>query len=135
MAALIFAVLFAGLKPANARSKAASWLINEQIIEGCGKAGFDAVIKTDLTGDGQKDLIIDHGGLECVDAAIGSRSNYCGIRACSVLVYVRVGDLLKLKLEVLSIGVSISSDNPPRINLMGHNFEENSIVWTGTSFQ
>ena len=119
---------------ASAESKAARYLIREQIKAACPAGGtFDkaGIIERDLTGDGKSDLILDHGAITCND---GNRSGFCGIRACSVLFYVREGNLLKQKLEILSIGATVTGGNPPSIKLTGHNFQESSVRWNGATF-
>ena len=94
---LILAIVTALLaSPAQARSKAADYLVRDQIADACegGKGSINpaAVIERDLTGDGQPDLIISHDGITCSD---GGRSNACGMQVCSVTIYVRDGALLK----------------------------------------
>jgi hypothetical protein len=121
--------------PALALSKAARYLINEQISAACpsgGKFAAGGVDERDLTGDGKADLILDHGGITCND---GSRSSFCGIRACSVYFYVRDGNLLKEKLDILSIGATVKGGNPPSIELIGHGFEKSTVRWDGKSFR
>ncbi|HET8726404.1 MAG TPA: hypothetical protein VFO41_02745 [Alphaproteobacteria bacterium] len=74
--------------PAQARSKAADYLIRDQIAGACetgkGKIEENAVIERDLTGDGLADLIISHDGITCSD---GGRSNACGAQVCSFVIY------------------------------------------------
>ena len=122
---------------AAAGSKAVQWLINEQIKEGCmdnGKGQFapGAVVERDLTGDGKDDLIISHEGLKCGN---GGRSGFCGIRSCLVLIYVREGDLLTKKMEVLSIQVSVGAGSPPPINLVTDSGKEYAVRWDGRAFE
>ncbi len=119
-------------------SKAAEWLINEQIVEGCdenskGQFAPNSIFEQDLTGDGQKDLIIDHGGLNCLPDRHNSMN--CGVRACSVLFYVREGNLLIKKKEILSIGVSVEAGNPPIIHLMSHDYLKSTVRWNGYTFK
>lgn len=122
-------------QPAMAFSKATDYLMKEHIKAACQGGGSFAsagLIERDITGDGKPDLILDHGGITCND---GNRSGQCGIRTCSVYFYVREGNLLKEKLEILSIGVTVAGGNPPRIKLVGHDFEESSVVWQNGQFQ
>ena len=120
---------------AQALSKAAKWLVTQQIAQGCesksGTFAAGSVIERDLTGDGEADLIIDHGGLQCTG---GGLRLYCGIRACSVLFYVREGKLLHQKAEILSIGASVADGTPPVIEIMSHGFEKSSVKWNGSTF-
>lgn len=121
--------------PAAARSAAADYLIGQQIeaaCEGPGSFGPDGIIERDLTGDGRSDLILDHGAIDCDGKG---RSLECGIRACSVYFYVREGQLLKLKKEILSIGVTVTGRDRPAIHLMGHNFEKTTWHWNGRDFE
>lgn len=135
----VFTILFLALSlsvtKSHANSKATQWLMEDAVKRVCetkdGKFTSAGVIEADLTGDGRPDLVLDHGGIECSD---GSRALTCGIRACSILFYVREGDLLVEKTEILSIGASLGKGMPPTINLMGHNFEESSVRWNGRSF-
>ena len=79
---LILAIVAALLaSPALARSKAADYLVREQIAEACegGKGTIDAaaVIERDLTGDGQPDLIISHEGSLAPAATAGAAPAGC----------------------------------------------------------
>lgn len=125
------------LPTAAAGSKAAQWLVKQEIAEGCGEGAKGrfapgAVIERDLTGDGKKDLIISHEGLQCVS---DGRSGYCGMRTCLVLLYVREGDLLAKKDEILSIGVSVGVGNPPVINFVSDKGEKYPVRWNGLAFE
>lgn len=138
--AFLSAFALLGAPVANAQtSKAAQWLASEQISAACGNSDgrFDpvGVIERDLTGDGQADLILDHGAIECRSSDLGSRSGFCGIRACSVIFYVRDGGLLKMSKEILSIGVEAGPGDRPAIALTGHNFEETTVRWNGSTFE
>ena len=135
--ALATALALTGLVPdAAARSRAADRLVQEQIAAGCGEGtggqfAPGAVIERDLTGDGRDDLIISHEGLTCGSAG---RSAFCGMRTCAVLLYVREGDLLRKQKDVLSIGVSVTSGDPPAIQLTGNDFQPRTMRWNGRSF-
>jgi hypothetical protein len=124
------------LPGAAAGSKAADWLVQQEIAAGCdggsGRFDADAVIERDLTGDGNRDLIISHSGLQCGGQG---RSLHCGIRACSVLLYVREGSLLKQSHEVLSVGVSVEDGSPPVIRTLSHDLQERALRWDGSAFQ
>jgi hypothetical protein len=129
-------VLAAG-DSAHARSKAAEYLIREQIAEACegqpGQIEPSAVIERDLTGDGKADLIISHEGITCSG---GGRSLMCGAQVCSVMVYVREGSLLKLRVgDRLGAGVRVRPGEVPTISMHGHGGREGGIRWDGRSFQ
>ena len=134
---MIALAVCATLHTANARSNAAAWLVNEQLQAACdgfgggGQISDDAVIERDLTGDGKADLIIDHSGIDCANG----RSGFCGVRACSVLFYVRKGRLLKKVEEILSIGVTVGQGRRPPIELIGHSFQRSTIRWNGRKFR
>lgn len=122
---------------AVARSKAAEWLIREQIAEACdGKTGrIDpaAAIERDLTGDGKADLIISHDGITCT--ATG-RSTLCGMQVCSVMVYVRDGALLKPVVDdLLGMKVTVSDGSVPTIAWLAAGGAPRSMKWNGTAFR
>jgi|TARA_B110000908_G_scaffold167845_1_gene221531 hypothetical protein len=52
-------------------------------------------IERDLTGDGRKDLVLAHGGVTCKGS--NNISRRCGMQVCRVKLFVRQGQLLKLK--------------------------------------
>ena len=121
---------------AFAASKASQYLMREQIAEACatkkGKFLPVGIEERDLTGDGRRDLILDHGAIQCSD---GSRSLFCGAAMCSINFYV--GDskgLLRKKLEVLSIGATVKGGEPPEIELINHRGMTSRIRWNGTTF-
>ncbi|MFC6631983.1 hypothetical protein [Microbulbifer taiwanensis] len=123
--------------PALADSKAAQWLVSEQIEAGCGpgvkgRFGPGFVIERDLTGDGRKDLIISHEGLTCADNR--SRSQLCGAAMCSWNIYVREGDLLVEKKQMLGSGVSVGGGATPSIVFSGKS-SRHSLKWNGSNFQ
>ncbi len=123
--------------PAAATSKAADYLIAEQVAEACpngdGHMTAAGVIERDLTGDGKKDLILSHDGITCGDVG---RSDFCGAQACSVLIYVRRGALLKLEREELSIGVSVTDGTPtPIIHLTAHGGAPSTLQWVDGGFR
>ena len=137
LATLFLALLFiAPMTQANATSKATRYLIKQEIANGCdtkrGKFNATGIIERDLTGDGAKDLILDHGGITCSD---GSRSGFCGAAMCSVIFYVRDNNgLLQQKLEVLSIGATNKGGNPANIELINHRGKTSIVRWNGSTF-
>jgi len=101
--------------PALARSKAADYLVREEIAGACdggnGTINDSAVIERDLNGDGKTDLIIAHDGIKCAN---GSRSNACGMVVCTVNIYIREGALLKLMVDdPLGAGVTVGNGKFP----------------------
>lgn len=123
--------------PAKARSKAADYLVREQIAAACdgGRGEIEpyAVIERDLTGDGKADLIISHEGIVC---SSGGRSSFCGAQVCSVNIYVRKGALLDLEREMLGMGVEIRDASPvPMIDMFAHGGKRGSIRWEGSGFR
>ena len=134
MLVLLTLTLF-GSSSALAWTNATSYLVKQQIHAACdgpGKISPQAVIEKDLTGDEKKDLIISHNGITC---SSGQSSGLCGIRACSVLIYVRQGPLLVLKKEILSIDVSTGTGAVPAIKLVSHNFDNVVLRWNGSAFK
>lgn len=132
-----FRVVSAQLPSAPAaRSKAADYLVREQIAAACdGKQGTidpAAAIEQDLTGDGRADLIISHEGISCAN---GGRSNACGAQLCSVMIYVRRGALLKLEREMLGVGVSAGEGKVPEISMYAHGGTLHSMKWNGRTFR
>jgi hypothetical protein len=123
--------------PAQSRSKAADYLIRDQIAGACetgkGKIDGNAVIERDLTGDGQADLIISHTGITCSD---GGGSNACGAQVCSFIIYVRDGALLKsAKDDLLGMMVTVGDGKVPAIRWRGHGGGARSIKWNGREFR
>jgi hypothetical protein len=123
---------------AAARSKAAEYLIREEIAGACESAGGkgeiadSAVIERDLTGDGKADLIISHEGITCAN---GGRSNACGAQVCTVMIYVRHGALLKLEREMLGAGVRVEGGAIPTIRMRAHGGRPAAIRWNGREFR
>lgn len=122
--------------PAAACSDAAAYLIAQEVAAGCdgggGKIAPDAVIERDLTGDGRADLVLAHDGIAC---AGGGRSNACGMQVCSVMIYVRRGQLLELESQILGAGVSLGGGGVPEIRFFGHGGRAQSIRWDGQAFR
>ena len=78
--------------PAAAQtSNAAAYLLDEQLTAACGtdaSAFMDpaGLIERDFDGDGRLDLLISHEGITCPNAEFNTRSGYCGVQVCSVLL-------------------------------------------------
>lgn len=134
---ILVALAVAGLLhgPAQARSKAAQYLVDELIRENCdGPGTFKAseIVERDLTGDGAADLILDLHGIACAGGGIASD---CGPAACNANIYVREKGLLRLKAEEFSVGFEIRPGNPPPIELTDRNFDKYTIRWNGSGFR
>ncbi|ANV99335.1 hypothetical protein LMTR13_03235 [Bradyrhizobium icense] len=127
----------AGASQPAARSKAADYLIREQISDACERRGgrIDpaAVIERDLTGDGKADLIISHEGITCTG---GGRSSACGMQVCSVMIYVREGPLLKLAVgDLLGMMVTVDAGRIPTVRWRGHGGSPRAMRWNGGAFR
>jgi len=121
--------------PVEARSKAAEYVIDQEITAACSGAGTiapEAVIERDLTGDGRDDLVISHEGISCQG---GGRSAFCGAQICSVNFYVREGALLKLNHEMLGGGVRVGDGAVPAIHMYAHGGGEGQVKWNGETFR
>ena len=133
---LLTAAVLALAGPAEARSKAARYLIDQQISEACnggkGSISDEVLVERGLTGDGRDDLIIDHAGIQCDGAGM---SGFCGAQVCSLLIYVRQGDLLKLEVDSLGSVLEISDDPVPVLSVAGHGGNRAAIRWDGKRFR
>lgn len=123
--------------PALARSKAADYLVREEIAGACdgGNGTIDdfAVIERDLNGDGKADLIIAHEGIKCTN---GSRSNACGMVVCTVNIYIREGALLQSMVDdLLGASVSVGNGKIPFIRMVDHAGKPHSLKWNGQGFR
>lgn len=134
--AIFFVLCTCVISTASAQSKAAAYLVEQAISDACsGKGGTikeSAAIERDLTGDGNDDLIISHEGISCEN---GSRSIYCGAQACTFSVYVREGNLLQLKKEMLGMAVTTSTGGVPTIRWYAHGGKERQFRWDGRDFR
>lgn len=111
----------AGSVAAQSYSKAAQYLIAQEIKAACpsgGRFSAEGAIERDLTGDGRKDLVLSHGALTC--KGNNRISNYCGMQACTVKLFVREGQLLSLKSDLLGGGVTLDPTNVPLISGYAH---------------
>ncbi|MBP0614087.1 hypothetical protein [Jiella mangrovi] len=132
--ALVASLVAFAMPDALARSKAAQWLVKEEIAGACenGRGSIDpaGVIERDLNGDGRADLIISHDAIDCGRA----RSNACGMQVCSVLFFIRRGDLLVKVHEMLGANVEVRSGRIPAIFLNAHGGGGGTVRWNGQSF-
>lgn len=121
-AALIICLALAAAPiDAAARSKAAEYLINEEIEAGCGGRGgafsSEGIYELDLNKDGHLDLILAHQGLSCNGSP--SRSLQCGVQVCTIKIFHRDGRLLKLKDVYLNLILSVQWE-PLVFTIMSH---------------
>lgn len=134
--AVIFVAVSGIGAAAQSYSKAAWYLMAQEIKAACPSGGrFKAAgaIERDLNGDGRKDLLLSHGLITCK----GSRpmSGYCGMQVCTVKIFVRQGQLLKLKSDFLGGGVTLGPTNVPVISGYAHGGAPWAIRWNGRSFR
>lgn len=110
-------------------------ILQQRSAEWCspGSGTFDAgsVIRRDLTGDGEKDLIVDHRGLRCDDPLVDG----CGIRACLVQIYVRKKGKLVLEVHDLSVGVLVGKGKRPSLTFISHEGIYSTVRWQGGRFR
>lgn len=118
-------------------SNAARYLMNEELATACegrgGPARIDGgLVERDFDGDGRIDLLIAHDGIACGSTG---RSGFCGAQVCTVKVWLRRGDLLRLESEFLGGGVNVDDGTPPTISGYGHGGGTWSMRWDGTGFR
>lgn len=122
--------------PAGAQSKAATYLIQRAIAEGCeshrGTMDASGAIERDLDGDGLPDLIITDDGLRC--SGPSSRSINCGMQVCSVTFYLRRGPLLRKVHDMLGAGLSVGSERIPKVHMYAHGGRRGFVRWNGSRF-
>lgn len=131
---LVLAGLLDSADAQSLGSKAAQYLLQQNIAEACGGEGTidpGALIERDLTGDGKDDLLVSHEGISC---AGGGRSSFCGAQVCAVNIYVRRGALLEVASEMLGVGVTVGEGSTPEIRMYGHGGESVALRWNGQSF-
>ena len=120
---------------ADQRSRAAQYLIDQQIAESCDSGGrFEAwgIVEIDLTGDGRRDLLLNHDALVCNGRLF--RSLNCGAALCSVYLFVREGELLQPKEQILSARTEILPGRPPTIRLHSRQGMRYHLRWNGSAF-
>ncbi|WP_342108776.1 hypothetical protein [Methylobacterium sp. SI9] len=122
--------------PGSAQSKAATYLIQQAISEGCeshrGTMDASGAIERDLDGDGAADLIIADDGLRC--SGPSPRSINCGMQVCSVTFYLRRGPLLQKVHEMLGAGLSVGSGRIPKVHMYAHGGRRSFVRWNGSRF-
>jgi len=141
---LVAAIVFVGAMAvpmlmttdAEARSKAANWLIQQQKEAACDGAPAsvmpDAIYEGDITGDGRDDLIIFHAGIRCGDQG---QSLFCGASNCSLLLYVRRGDLLVLEDELLALDFAVKSASGRTTIEVVSGAGTDTLEWDGSQFR
>ena len=121
---------------AQSYSKAARYLMAQEIKSACPSGGrftSKGAIERDLNGDGRKDLVLSHGGVTC--KGNNRISGYCGMQVCTVKIFVRQGQLLKLKSDFLGGGVTLGPTSVPVISGYAHGGAPWAIRWNGHSFR
>ncbi|GGA97428.1 hypothetical protein [Allosediminivita pacifica] len=60
-----------------------------RIREACRGAysGEDAIVQTEIDGDGKPDFLLDWSSVTCADRSVGRGGGYCGAQMCSIDVY------------------------------------------------
>lgn len=117
-------------------SKAAQYLIAQEVSAGCPSGGrFRAAgaVERDLNGDGRKDLLLSHDQLICKGS--NKISKRCGMQVCTVKVYLRQGPLLKQKMDFLGGGVTVGPTIEPVISGYAHGGDPWAIRWNGSEFR
>lgn len=120
---------------ADKRSRAAQYLIDQQIAESCQAGGrFEpwGVVEIDLTGDGRRDLLLNHEALVCNGSMF--RSLNCGAALCTVYLFVREGSLLEPTNEILSLGTTVLPGSPPTIRTHSRQGVAYDWRWNGSAF-
>ncbi len=135
----LLAALFtisAGVPLAQAQSKAASYLVKQEIAEGCeshrGTMDPSGIIERDLDGDGLPDLILADDALKC--SGQSERSVNCGMQICSVTFYLRRGPLLQKVHEMLGAGVTVGEGRIPKVSMFAHGGSRGFVRWNGQTF-
>jgi len=110
--------------------------VKTHLINACadkgGKAGSDVLIKRDLTGDGQGDLLINHKGYTCAD---GSKSQLCEGEQCMVFIYVKnEKDQFYLRTNFYDIYMRIGPEDPPVISGAYQTGKVYDLQWNGSEF-
>lgn len=137
-AALFTATLsiVAAVPQAQAQTKAASYLVKQEIAEGCeshrGTMDASGIIERDLDGDGLPDLILADDALRC--SGESTRSLNCGMQICSVTFYLRRGQLLQKVHEMLGAGVTVGEGRIPKVAMFAHGGSRGFVRWNGHSF-
>ncbi len=123
---------------ADARSKAAAYLVEEQIARACedGRGSIDpaGVIERDLDGDGRDDLIIAHEAISCTSGGQFGRSAFWGMQVCSVMFHLRREPLMQLTHEMLGGGVTVGGGRVPAVSMNAHDGNRGSVQWNGRIF-
>ncbi|QUJ75853.1 hypothetical protein KDD17_13025 [Sulfitobacter albidus] len=136
VAGLLAATILAGPAQAQSASKAARYLMAQEIKQGCAGGGkFTAAdaVERDLDGDGRKDLLLSHDQLRCRgEQPISKR---CGMQVCTVKIFLRRGDLLQPVADFLGGGVTVGPTNVPVISGYAHGGDPWAIRWNGRAFR
>lgn len=134
---LAASIALTAASPAAAQSKAAAYLIQQEIAEACeskqGTVGAGGAIERDLDGDGALDLIIAHDAIHC--SGSNSRNLNCGMQVCSVTFYLRRGQLLRKVHDMLGAGVQVGRGAIPEVYMYAHGGRRGSVRWNGHGFR
>ncbi|GIT91278.1 hypothetical protein JANAI62_17340 [Jannaschia pagri] len=137
MIRLVLAFALLGSPAAAQSSNAARYLAAQEVSEACdGRGGTvsDGLFERDLDGDGRDDLLIAHEGIRCAGGGF-ARSAYCGMQVCTVKIWLRRGDLLKLEEEFLGGGITLGPTSVPVISGYAHGGASWSMRWSGGGFR
>ena len=119
--------------PSLAQSSAgARWLVDQTLNAYCTEGGqFDrsGIIEADLTGDGRADLVLYTAGITC-----NGGGTACGAVYCDVMVFVREGELLVNRFELMTQCAEIEASNPPGLRTCARDGSEAVFVWDGAGF-
>lgn len=111
-------------------------ILDAEVAEACGtvqgnQVSTNGFIEHDFTGDGQRDLLIQHSEVSCASG----RNGFCGAQVCSLLIWVREGGQLVQKVTALGVVTAIGDGPRPVVTFYEHGGSIGSLRWTGTDFE
>lgn len=98
-----------------------------------GVMGANGIIHRDLTGDGVKDLIVDHRAIVCVNGLTLS-SRTCDESGCALRVFVSNWAGFAFHIERKAASYTVSDDELPIITLTDADGTQTLWRWDGTYF-
>lgn len=117
-------------------SKAANYLVNQHIGDGCeGRGGSidpKGLTIRDLDGDGRDDLIIADEWIVCNGTR--QQSNTCGVKVCEAIIYVRRGAILERSASINATGIEVANGRRPTVTFLQHDLSTFAFGWNGNSF-